>query len=240
MLVVWTPSDLLKVGLSYYLGLAIPRYIYSLANLVRRPGCVTFQGRCALVALPACSGHPGFYVRNEGLPVGCAPDGPVKCFRVLGCYKLETRAAAETRRATGHSLGDPPAPRGLGTLASQSSPPPPPPSMAGCGAWWRASPPAATTLPCCCCSERISALAAGLGEASLAWALAGEPRLSGGSTLRRARGGGQAGLGCSRLGGFEKRGEREGGTWNFGDVGCSTGGGGCGEVYMRRETAMAQ
>jgi hypothetical protein len=45
-----------------YLGLAIPRYIYGSANLVGRPGCVTFRGRCAFVVLPACSGHPGFYV----------------------------------------------------------------------------------------------------------------------------------------------------------------------------------
>jgi hypothetical protein len=30
-------------------------------------------------------------------------------------------------------------------------------------------------------------------------------------------------LGCSRLGGFEKRGERERGTRNFGDAGCSGG-----------------
>jgi hypothetical protein len=51
---------------------------------------VTFQVRCALLALPACSGHPGFYVGNEGLPVGCPLDGPTKCFWVLGHYKLET------------------------------------------------------------------------------------------------------------------------------------------------------
>jgi hypothetical protein len=41
-----------------YLGLAIPRYDYGPANLVGRPRCVIFRGRCALVALPACSGHP--------------------------------------------------------------------------------------------------------------------------------------------------------------------------------------
>jgi hypothetical protein len=41
-----------------YLGLAIPRYDYGPANLLGRPGCVTFRGRCALIALPSCSGHP--------------------------------------------------------------------------------------------------------------------------------------------------------------------------------------
>jgi hypothetical protein len=51
---------------------------------------VTFQGRCALIALPACSRHPGFYIGNEGLPVGCAPNGPAKYLRVLGRYMLET------------------------------------------------------------------------------------------------------------------------------------------------------
>jgi hypothetical protein len=61
-----------------YLGLTIPRYDYGPANLVGRPGCVTYRGWCALVALPACSGHPSFYVGNEGLPVGCAPNGPAK------------------------------------------------------------------------------------------------------------------------------------------------------------------
>jgi hypothetical protein len=72
------------------LGLSIPRYDFGPANLVGRLECVTFQGRCALVALPACSGHPGFYVGNEGLPVVCAPDGPAKCFLVLGRYVFET------------------------------------------------------------------------------------------------------------------------------------------------------
>jgi hypothetical protein len=67
-----------------YLGLAIPRYIYGSANLVGRLGCVTLRGRFALVALPACSGHLVFYVGNEGLPVGCAPNGPAQYFRVLG------------------------------------------------------------------------------------------------------------------------------------------------------------
>jgi hypothetical protein len=42
------------------------------------------------VALPACSGQPGFYVENEGLPVGCAPNGPAKYFRVLGRFCFET------------------------------------------------------------------------------------------------------------------------------------------------------
>jgi hypothetical protein len=73
-----------------YLGLAILRYIYGSTNLVGCPGCVTFRGWCAIVALPACSGHQGFYVRNEGLSVGCMPDGPAKHSRVLGRYRLET------------------------------------------------------------------------------------------------------------------------------------------------------
>jgi hypothetical protein len=51
---------------------------------------VTFRGRCALVALPACSGHQGFYVGNEGLHVGCTPNGPAKYFWILGRYTLET------------------------------------------------------------------------------------------------------------------------------------------------------
>jgi hypothetical protein len=71
-----------------YLGLAKPGYDYGSANLVGRPGYVTFQGRCALVALPACFGHPGLYVRNESLPVGCAPNGPAKYFRVLGRFLM--------------------------------------------------------------------------------------------------------------------------------------------------------
>jgi hypothetical protein len=71
-----------------YLGLAIPRYIYGSANLVGPPGRVTFQGRCALVALPARSGHPRFYIRNEGLPVGCAPNGPAKYFWVFGRFLI--------------------------------------------------------------------------------------------------------------------------------------------------------
>jgi hypothetical protein len=33
-----------------YLGLATLRYIYGSANLVGRPGCMTFRGRCALVS----------------------------------------------------------------------------------------------------------------------------------------------------------------------------------------------
>jgi hypothetical protein len=79
-------NDLLEVGVPSCLGLAIPWYVYGPANLVGRPGCVTFRGRCALVALPACSGHPGFYIGNEGLHVGCAPDGPAKYFRVFRRY----------------------------------------------------------------------------------------------------------------------------------------------------------
>jgi hypothetical protein len=51
---------------------------------------MTFRGWCALVALPACSGHLGFYVRNEGLHVGCVPNGPAKYFWMLGRYKIAT------------------------------------------------------------------------------------------------------------------------------------------------------
>jgi hypothetical protein len=85
-----TGTTSLRSACRKYLGLAIPRYYYSPTNLVGHPGCVTFQGRCVLVALPACFGHPGFYVRNEGLPVGCTPDGRAKCFWVLGRFCLET------------------------------------------------------------------------------------------------------------------------------------------------------
>jgi hypothetical protein len=53
-------NDLLEIGMPSYLGLVIPRYVYSPANLVGRLGCVTFRGRCAFVALPACSGHLWF------------------------------------------------------------------------------------------------------------------------------------------------------------------------------------
>jgi hypothetical protein len=74
----------------YSVGLTTPRYNYGPANLVGRPGCVAFQGRCALVALPAYSGHPGFYVGNEGLPEGCAPNGSAKYLWVLGRFCFET------------------------------------------------------------------------------------------------------------------------------------------------------
>jgi hypothetical protein len=36
------------------------------------------------IAMPACSRHLGFYVGNEGLPMGCVPNGPAKHLRVLG------------------------------------------------------------------------------------------------------------------------------------------------------------
>jgi hypothetical protein len=65
-------------------------YDYGPANLVGRPRCVTFWGQCALVALPACSRQPEFYVRNEGLHVGCTPNGPTKYFQVLGRFCSET------------------------------------------------------------------------------------------------------------------------------------------------------
>jgi hypothetical protein len=73
-----------------YLGLTIPQYVYGSANLVGRPGYATSRGRCAIVALPAYSGHQGFYVGNEGLLVGCAPDGPAKYLLMLGRFRFET------------------------------------------------------------------------------------------------------------------------------------------------------
>jgi hypothetical protein len=59
-------DDLLEVRVPSYLGLAIPWYVYGSANLVGCPGCVTFRGRCALIALPACSGHLELYVGMKG------------------------------------------------------------------------------------------------------------------------------------------------------------------------------
>jgi hypothetical protein len=79
-----TKTTFLRSACLKYLGLTIPWYIYGSANLVGCPGYVTSRGRCAIVALLARSGHQGFYVGNEGLPVGCAPNGPAKCFWVLG------------------------------------------------------------------------------------------------------------------------------------------------------------
>jgi hypothetical protein len=62
---------------------------------------VTFQGRCALVALPACSGHPGFYIGNEGLLVGCAPHRP--CQVLLGAWELLDLRPSRGRHASGGS-----------------------------------------------------------------------------------------------------------------------------------------
>jgi hypothetical protein len=56
-----TKTTSLRSACLKYLGLAIPRYIYGSANLVWCHGCVTFRGRCALVALPTCYGHPRFF-----------------------------------------------------------------------------------------------------------------------------------------------------------------------------------
>jgi hypothetical protein len=90
MLVIWTPKQpprswcALKprsCNTTICLWLCLPSWA---------PGCMTFRGWCALVGLPASSGHPGFYVGNEGLPVGCAPGGPAKCFRVLEHFYFET------------------------------------------------------------------------------------------------------------------------------------------------------
>jgi hypothetical protein len=77
-----------------YPGLTIPRYIYGPANLVGRLKWVTFRGRCALVSPTSLLWTPKISRRNEGHSVGCAPNGPTKCFRVLGCYRLETLRSA--------------------------------------------------------------------------------------------------------------------------------------------------
>jgi hypothetical protein len=83
-----TKTTSLRSACLNYLGPAIPWYVYGSTNLVGCPGCVTFWGRCALVALPACSRHQWFYVRNEGLLEGCAPNGPAKYLHVLGAFVL--------------------------------------------------------------------------------------------------------------------------------------------------------
>jgi hypothetical protein len=88
MLVVWHQNGLPEVNVPQYLCLAIPRYDYGPTNLVGHPRCVTFLGRCALVALPACSGHLEFFVGIEGLPVGCTLNGSAKYFRVLGHFLI--------------------------------------------------------------------------------------------------------------------------------------------------------
>jgi hypothetical protein len=54
------------------------------------PWMCDLPGLVCCKALPACSGHPEFYVGNEGLFVGCAPNGPAKYLWVLGRYMLET------------------------------------------------------------------------------------------------------------------------------------------------------
>jgi hypothetical protein len=51
---------------------------------------MTFQAQCALVALPACSGHPGFYIGSEDLLVGCVSIVPAKYLRMLGRFCFET------------------------------------------------------------------------------------------------------------------------------------------------------
>jgi hypothetical protein len=45
-----TKTTSLRSACLKYLGLAIPWYIYSSANLVGHPGCVTFRGQCAFVS----------------------------------------------------------------------------------------------------------------------------------------------------------------------------------------------
>jgi hypothetical protein len=45
-----TKMTFLRSACLKYLGLAIPWYIYGSANLVGRPECVTFRGRCAFVS----------------------------------------------------------------------------------------------------------------------------------------------------------------------------------------------
>jgi hypothetical protein len=71
-----------------YLGLAIPRYVYGPANLFGRLGCVTFRGRCAIVALPARFGHPGFYVRTKASPWGARPMALPSTSGYLGAIHL--------------------------------------------------------------------------------------------------------------------------------------------------------
>jgi hypothetical protein len=83
-----TKTTSLRSACCKYLGLPIPRYDSSAANLVGHPGCVTFRGRCALVALPTCSRYLGFYVGNEGLIEGCAHSGSAKYLWVLGRFYL--------------------------------------------------------------------------------------------------------------------------------------------------------
>jgi hypothetical protein len=66
MLVVWTPKRPSQGRCAANThGLQYVRYAYGPANLVGRPGCVTSRGRCALVALPTCSGHLELYVRMK-------------------------------------------------------------------------------------------------------------------------------------------------------------------------------
>jgi hypothetical protein len=65
-----TKNDVPEVDVPQYLGLVIPWNDYGPANLVGCPGCVTFQGRSALVALPACFGHPGVYMGMKASPWG--------------------------------------------------------------------------------------------------------------------------------------------------------------------------
>jgi hypothetical protein len=51
---------------------------------------MTFRGQCAFIRLASLLSTPGILRQNEGLPVGCVPDGPAKYFRVLGRFLLET------------------------------------------------------------------------------------------------------------------------------------------------------
>jgi hypothetical protein len=81
-------NDLLEVGVPSYLGLAPPRYQYGPANLVGRPRRVTFRGRCALVALPVCSGHPGFYVRMKASLWGAHLTALPNTSGCLGAFNL--------------------------------------------------------------------------------------------------------------------------------------------------------
>jgi hypothetical protein len=72
-----------------YLDLAISRYDYGSANLVGCPGCVTFRGRCALVSPASLFWTLRILCGNEGLPVGCAPDGPANTSGCLGTHVLK-------------------------------------------------------------------------------------------------------------------------------------------------------
>jgi hypothetical protein len=89
MLVVWAPKWPPRCRRALILRSCNTLVCLGSANLVGRPRCVTVWGRYAdLVALPASSGQPRFYVGNEGLPMRCAPNGPTSISGCLGTSDL--------------------------------------------------------------------------------------------------------------------------------------------------------